>query len=304
VADFITAYIGQLSALMTSVLWTTTSTFFTLGGRQVGSVVLNRTRLLFAVAFLLLAHLILGVPLPLGIETERLLWLSLSGVIGLVIGDALLFQGFVMVGPRISMLMMSLAPVIASLLAWMFLDEILSLGQIAGMLLTLIGISLVVLEGNGNRLNQIDQSTYFLGVLLAFGGAAGQATGLVAAKQGLSGDFPALSGTLVRMVAAVLVMWLITIIRCQAGTTIARVRKNPRALRFIVAGAFTGPFLGVTFSLVAVQNTEVGIASTLMALPPVLLLPVGYFVFNERFGWQAILGTLIAISGVGVLFLA
>lgn len=303
-ADFITAYIGQLSALMTSVLWTTTSTFFTLGGRQVGSVVLNRTRLLFAVAFLLLAHLILGVPLPLGIETERLLWLSLSGVIGLVIGDALLFQGFVMVGPRISMLMMSLAPVIASLLAWMFLDEILSLGQIAGMLLTLIGISLVVLEGNGNRLNQIDQSTYFLGVLLAFGGAAGQATGLVAAKQGLSGDFPALSGTLVRMVAAVLVMWLITIIRRQAGTTIARIRKNPRALRFIVAGAFTGPFLGVTFSLVAVQNTEVGIASTLMALPPVLLLPVGYFVFNERFGWQAILGTLIAISGVGVLFLA
>lgn len=302
-ADFITQYIGQLSALMTSILWTTTSTFFTLGGRQVGSVVLNRMRLLFAVILLIVAHLILGVPLPLEIENERLFWLSLSGVIGLIIGDALLFQGFVLVGPRISMLMMSLAPVIASLLAWMFLGEILSLVQVFGMFLTLIGISLVVLEGNSSRLDQIDQRTYFLGILLALGGASGQAAGLVMAKQGLSGDFSALSGTLVRMFAAALVMWLITILRRQAGVTFTRIRKNPRALRFIMAGAFTGPFLGVTFSLIAIQNVEVGIASTLMALPPVLLLPVGYFVFNERFGWLAILGTFIAIFGVGILFL-
>lgn len=301
--DIIAQYIGQLSAIMTSLLWTTTSTFFTLGGRQVGSVVLNRIRLLIAVAFLLLAHLILRVPLPADIEMERLFWLSLSGVIGLVIGDALLFQGFVLVGPRISMLMMSLAPVMGALLAWLFLGEVLSLVQVAGMLVTLFGVSLVVLEGNGRGVSQVDRRNYFLGVLLALGGATGQATGLVAAKQGLAGDFPALSGTLVRMLAAVLVMWLITILRRQVGTTIARIRKNPQALRFIIAGAFTGPFLGVTFSLVAVQNTEVGVASTLMALPPVFLLPVGYFVFNERFGWQAILGTLIAILGVGVLFL-
>jgi drug/metabolite transporter (DMT)-like permease len=55
--------------------------------------------------------------------------------------------------------------------------------------------------------------------------------------------------------------------------------------------------------LLAIQNTQVGIASTLMALPPVFLLPVGYFVFKERFGWQAITGTALAMAGVGLLFL-
>lgn len=302
-AGFITEYIGQLAALGTSVLWTTTSTFFTLGGRQVGSVVLNRMRLLFAVVLLVLAHLVLRTPLPTDISSERLFWLSLSGVIGLVLGDALLFQAFVMIGPRLSMLMMSLSPIMAALLAWIFLGEMLSTPQIFGMLIALAGVSMVVTAGNGGGENQIDRRTYFLGLLYALGGSAGQAIGLVAAKQGLSGDFSALSGTLVRMLAAALVMWLITILRRQAGETFSRMRDHPKAFRYILAGSVTGPFLGVTFSLIAVQNTAVGIASTLMALPPVLLLPVGRTVFHEQIGWQAIVGTFVAIAGVAVLFL-
>ncbi len=74
-------------------------------------------------------------------------------------------------------------------------------------------------------------------------------------------------------------------------------------LWLILGGAFSGPFLGVSFSLLAVQRAEVGVASTLMALPPVILLPIGYYVFKERFGWQAVAGTLVAIAGVAILFL-
>jgi len=68
-------------------------------------------------------------------------------------------------------------------------------------------------------------------------------------------------------------------------------------------GALAGPFLGVWLSLVAIQHTSVGIASTLMSLPPIFLLPVGMIIFKERIGWRAVVGTVLAISGVAVLFL-
>lgn len=297
-------FFGQLAALGTSLCFTATSTFFTLGGRLVSALVVNRTRLLLATLFLTIAHLLFGIPLPVSIEPFRYFWLVISGVIGLVLGDAFLFQAFVWIGPRLAMLMMSLAPVLAVLMSWAFLGEVLSLGQLLGIFLTVSGVAWVVMDRRGRKgLSPDSNRHYFLGILFGIGAAFGQAAGLVTAKFGLVGDFPALSGTLIRMVAAVVVLWLITLLQGQARSTFARVRSQPRALAYITAGAFFGPTLGVTLSLVAIQRIPVGIASTLTSLPPVLLIPVGYFVFGERFGWQAILGTLVAIAGVAVLFL-
>jgi drug/metabolite transporter (DMT)-like permease len=298
------AYTGEFAALATALFFTATSTMFTLAGRQVGSMVLNRSRLILAIIFLTGAHLILGIPLPLHAAPKHWIWLSLSGVIGLVLGDAFLFQAFIWIGPRLSMLLMSLAPVLAAILAWLFLSEALTGWQMVGILITLLGISWVILDRNGfQQKNAADKRNYLMGILFGLGGATGQAVGLITAKEGLGGDFPALSGTLIRMLAAALTLWAFTFLRGQAGTTVKQITSHPRASLFILAGAFTGPFLGVTFSLLAIQNAEVGVASTIMALPPVFLLPVGYFVFKERLGWQALLGTALAMGGVALLFL-
>ena len=301
--NFVTGFTGELAALLTSGLWAATSTLFTIGGKQVGSAVVNRTRLLLAILLIILAHLVLGQPLPTDISGDRLFWLSISGVIGLTLGDAFLFQAFVLVGPRISMLMMAMAPVMAAVLAWGFLDEQLTAGQGFGILLTISGIAWVVAESNGRDSVQVGRRIFVIGVLFGLGGAAGQALGLVTAKQGMYGDFPAISATLVRMLAAASVLWLFTLLRQQVKPTFTILSQNRGAMRYILFGSITGPFLGVTFSLIAVQNTEVGVASALMALPPILLLPVGYFVFGERCGWQAVVGTFIAVAGVVVLFL-
>jgi drug/metabolite transporter (DMT)-like permease len=166
------------------------------------------------------------------------------------------------------------------------------------------GIAWVILDHNGQA--KVDSSStriFLLGILFGLGAATGQALGLITAKKGLYGDFPALSGTLVRMLVAMVTMWALTLIQRQVRFTFQQLSRNRKALWLILGGAITGPFLGVTFSLVAIQNTEVGVASTLMALPPVILLPISRIVFNEQFGWQAILGTLIAIFGVAMLFL-
>ena len=141
--------IGEFAALATSVAFSFASTFLTLAGRRVGSMVLNRTRLVLAIAFLVITHwIVLGMPLPLQDGSDRWLWLGLSGVVGLVIGDIFLFQAFVWIGPRLAMLMMILAPVIAAFHAWLFLGEIITLGQMAGFALTLSGVAWVVMGRN------------------------------------------------------------------------------------------------------------------------------------------------------------
>ncbi|MEN8172901.1 MAG: DMT family transporter [Chloroflexota bacterium] len=295
-------YIGEFAALGTSLAFSFGSIFFSLAGHRLSAIVANRTRLIVAAVLLSLTHwLILGSLWPLDADPQRWFWLSLSGIVGLVLGDIFLFQAFLWIGPRLSMLMMSLAPVIASLLAWIFLDEILSTGQIFGILLTLAGIAWVVME-DGKK-NQAVNLNYRRGILYGLGGAVGQAAGLILAKNGLSGDFSPISANVIRMLAAVVVMWGMTFFQGQVSDTIKKIRANPRGLSYILVASFFGPFIGVSLSLLAVQHAEIGVASTLMALPPVFLLPISYLVFKERFGWRAVLGTLLAVGGVGLLFL-
>ncbi len=298
-----TAYIGELAALTTALCWSFTAVFFTFAGRRLGSVVVNRVRLLLALALLLGAHwLFQGEVLPSGAEPRHWFWLGLSGVAGLVLGDAFLFQSYLWLGPRLGMLMMSLAPVLAALLAQVFLGERLRGVQWLGILVAVGGIAMVVLGRYRPFGNATSVQDYRRGILFGVGAASGQAVGLVLAKPGLQGSFSALSGNLIRMLAAVLILWGATILFGRAGDTFRRLIEQRRAMLPILGGTVTGPFLGVWLSLIAVQQTSVGVASTLMALPPVILLPVGYFQSNERIGPRAVVGTLIAIGGVALLF--
>jgi drug/metabolite transporter (DMT)-like permease len=296
--------LGETAALITAACYTTSSTFFTRAGQQFGSWVTNRARLLVAVILLALVHWIfLGQPLPMDASPERWLWLGASGIVGLVLGDLFLFQAYIWIGPRLGLLLLSLAPVLAALLAWLFLGEVLSPLDGLGMALTLGGIAWVVLEPRGKVEGQPEHSHYLTGVLFGFLAAAGQAGGLVLAKKGLGGDFPALSANVMRMSIALLALWTLTLLQGQIPETIRRLRARPTGIKFILAGSVIGPLAGVSFSLYAIQHTSVGIASTLIALPPVFFLPVAYFVFKERTSWGAIAGTLMALAGVAVLFL-
>lgn len=296
-------YIGELAALATSVCWTTGSVFFSLASRRVGALVLNRGRLVMALLFLTLAHwFLLGTPAPLNAEPTRWLWLSLSGVIGLALGDIFLFTGYAAIGPRLTMLMMSLSPILTTLLAWLFLGQAVSLWQGIGIIVTISGVAWVVLEKNSNSHPQ-GQAHYAKGLLTGLLAAACQSIGLVLARQGLNDNFSPVSANFMRMISAVVVMWTITFLQGQARSTLQTMRDDPKAVRLMLAGAFVAPFLGVSLSLLAIQNAQVGVASTLMALPPVFLLPVSYIFFKERFGWQAIAGTIVAIAGTAILFL-
>lgn len=138
--------------------------------------------------------------------------------------------------------------------------------------------------------------------MFGLGAALGQALGLFFSKKGLADNFPALSGNLIRILFATITIWLIPIFQGRVADSIKKL-SNPKARLGILGGALFGPYLGVWLSLVAVQNTYIGIASTLMALPPIFLLPLAHWIFKEKITPRAIFGTIIAILGVALLFL-
>lgn len=301
-------FTGELAALGTAFLFSFGSTLFTLSGREIGSPLVNRLRLLVAIVFVVALHwLTFGEPFPLNAGAERWFWMGISGFVGLALGDAFLFQAFVMVGPRLSMLMMALAPVLSVLLAWLFLGETLTPKQLLAIFITVAGIAWVVAERNARVASRSmiadTPRAYAIGILFGLGGAMGQAGGLVLSKIGLVNDFPALSGNLIRLIVATLCIWFIAMLNGQLIKSFRTVSQHPRAALMLSIGAVTGPVLGVWLSLIAVQRAPVGVASTLMALTPIFLLPIGYFVFQEKISRQAVLGTVIAFVGTALLFL-
>ena len=296
-------FIGEIAALATSFFFAMTALIFTMTGRMVGSQVTNRMRLVFALIYLVILNIIFfREPLPFSADPSRWLWLSLSGVIGLSLGDAFLFQSFLSVGTRLGTLLLSLAPLFGSIIAWVFFGETLTVLQITGIVLALAGIAWVI-ASHQEPANTPHGHTR-RGVLFGMLAGLGQAIGLVLSKQAMSGDFSPFQANAIRMLAAVLFIWLWAGFDGQAGATFTALQQKPQVIRLLMVGAFVGPVLGVSASLLAVQHAEIGVASTLMALPPVIILPISYFVFKEKIGWQAIVGTALAIAGVAGLFLA
>jgi drug/metabolite transporter (DMT)-like permease len=294
--------IGELAALATSFFFALTSIIFAASGRMVGSQVTNRIRLLFALAYLAIINLILfREPLPFSASASRWLWLGLSGIIGLSLGDTFYFRSLVSVGPRLGSLLLSLAPIFGSVIAWTFFGETLTVVQITGIVLALAGIGWVVMshEEPANTPHGHTRRGVFFGVLAGLC----QALGLVLSKQGMFGDFHPFQANAIRMVIASIFIWAWTFIEGKAGSTFAVLREKPRAIGLLALGALVGPLLGVSASLLAVQHAEVGVASTLMALSPVIVLPISYFAYKEKVGWQAVAGTVLAIIGVAILFL-
>ena len=291
---------GELAALGTALCWAATATSFEIAGRRVGSMVVNLLRLLLGLVFLSVTCAVFrGMAFPMDATAHQWAWLGLSGLVGLTIGDLLLFRAFVLIGARLRILVMSTVPIFATLISWLFLGERLAPLDSLGVMLTVGGVIWVVLERQPSQ-EAAAGRLRAQGVLLALGGALGQAAGLVLSKHGM-GDYDPFAATWIRCAAAVggLVV-VFTVWRWWPRLFAAL--GDRRALAFTGLGSFTGPFLGVSLSLAAVQLTQVGVASTLMALVPILMLPIAAFRGVERITPRAVVGTLVAVGGAALLF--
>ncbi len=292
---------GELIALLTAFLWSGTSFAFTEASKRIGSLQLNVSRMSLALIFLFIIIAVFQFPLQL--STEQYYLLIASGFAGLVFGDSFLFKSFQLIGARLGMLLMALAPAISSVLAFIFLDENLSLISIVGIAVTLTGIVLVVLEKDADKKSIIKISG--LGVLFGLFAALGQASGLVLAKVAFEiGDVNGFVAAFVRLFAAVAIILPAMVLLKRFRNPYKVFKNDAKAFKATIIGTILGPVLGITGSLIAITYTKIGIASTLMSTMPVIMLPISKYYYKENITWRAVLGAVIAVAGVSILFLS
>jgi drug/metabolite transporter (DMT)-like permease len=282
--------------------------WFSAAGVRVGSLVVNLLRMPIALVWFALWGLVVrGEVFPVDTSAHAWMWLSISGLVGFAFGDLCLFRAFVLIGPRLASLLMATAPPITAILGWLVLGERLSAIGILGMLLTTAGVAWTISVRNAEvdpiaahvPHDRAARRRFALGVLLALGGALGQAGGLVLSKHGMRGDDPFASSQ-IRVLAGML-GFVVILTAMRRWPAVVRALSDRPAMVRLGLGATFGPFLGVALSLVAVQHTETGIAASLLATAPVLVIPLAIRFAGEKVGWSALAGTVLAVVGVVLL---
>ena len=290
------SHTGEFAALAVSVCWTMSALFFEKAGYKIGSLSVNFIRLLLAIVFLGITTFISrGVFFPTDATGYQWFWLGLSGFIGFFLGDMLLFQSYMVIGSRTATLVMSLAPMLTAVIGWFFLGEILAPKSILAVIISLSGI-IIAISNRKMKLN-----IPIKGFLLAFGGALGQAVGLILSKKGM-GHYDPVSATQIRAIFGIISFAiLITVIRRWPG--VKQAFKHTTAMKSVTIGAIFGPFIGVSLGLFAIQQTKTGIASTLMGLVPIFIIIPSSIMFKEKIRPQQVIGAVISIAGASLFFI-
>ena len=302
-------YIGELISIGVAFSWTATALLSELGSKRLGNLTLNVLRMALALLFsMVMFWVVMGSPWPSGGTIEAYGWMLLSGLVGYVIGDFCLFQCYIIIGSRYGQLFMTLAPLAAALTAWIALGQQMSAVSIVAMLVTLSGIAISVLGRGEHR--RVSLSLPLSGVLFAVAAAACQGVGLVLSKIGMdhydASSIPAwlvpFSANFFRCVAGIVGFSLLLYLR-EGFSPLREALHDRKGMSVATATTIFGPFVGVGFSLMAVQYTSAGIASTLMALTPIIIILPSYWLFRQRITWRAVVGALISVVGVSLFFL-
>ena len=303
------AYLGELISIGVAFSWTATALLSEYGSKRMGNLTLNVLRMFLALLFSsILFAFTTGSPLPAGGSAEAYGWMLLSGLVGYVIGDFCLFQCYIIIGSRFGQLFMTLAPLSAAITAWISLGQQMAPRSILAMFITLSGIGLSVL-GRGEH-HRVSLKLPLNGVLFAIGAALCQGVGLVLSKIGMNhydtGAIPdwlvPFSANFFRCIAGIIGFTLLMYFR-QGFQPLRRALHDAKGLTVATTTTVFGPFVGVGFSLMAVQYTSAGIASTLMALTPIIIIVPSYLLFREPITWKSILGAVISVLGVCLFFL-
>jgi drug/metabolite transporter (DMT)-like permease len=305
----LTSHLGELFALLTAVFWTATSLSFQQATRRAGSLSVNVLRLMIAFfIYGFISYFSRGLFLPFDASTHQWIWMSISGLVGFVFGDYFLFKSYELISARISMLIMSLSAPLAAFIGWFVLGESMNLISILAMFITIFGIMIVITEKKklddlkaGKKSKKIQFSFSPKGMLFAFFGSIGQSLGLVLSKYGMQ-DYNVFGATQIRIIAGA-IGFVILITMIKRWPKVKQAVTDSISMKFILIGSIFGPFLGVYVSLLAVKYTTVGIASTIMAIIPVLIIPPAILLYKEKVTVKEVVGAFIALGGIVLFFI-
>ncbi len=329
-------YTGELISLVVAFCWTATALFAEVASRRIGSLPLNVARM--TMSLILLAAtlwLTLGVPYPLFADGQTWLWLCLSGFVGYVLGDYCLFQSYILIGSRFGQLFMTLSAPSAAVAAWILLGEAMTPLALLGMLVTLTGIGISVLNKGGEdetgKKRKLKLKLPVKGVLMGVCAGMGQGIGLVLSKVGMGhyeasiaaqgiadmanytvpeaviplslGTVMPFASTLIRAIMGFIGFTIALLVFTKNGNKrLNNAVHDKKAMYFTLGATIFGPFIGVSLSLMATLYTNAGIAQTIMALTPVFILAPAYFLLHQKVTFREVLGAVISIVGVCLFF--
>lgn len=308
-------HLGELISLIVAATWTVTAMFADKASHRFGSMAANVLRLSLAAVFLaLMLWISVGHPYPVYADRNAWIWLALSALVGYVFGDWCLFNCYLFIGARFGQLFMTLAPPIAAFAGWIILGETLSWKAGLAMLVTLCGIGISIMGRDSEH--HITITLPIKGILLGLGAGLGQGVGLVLSKVGMQfysdaipADAPAAMQTMLpfasTMIRAIIgAVGFIAMMGIQRNLSRLKVASgDAKGMGYVLIMTIFGPVLGVSLSLMAVQYTNAGIASTLMALTPVMILFPYAFIYKQKITPKEILGVTISVLGVALFFL-
>lgn len=294
--SYLQSHAGELAALSVSFFWTFSALYFDKAGRRIGSLSVNIIRIFLSIFMLgIMTMITRGMFFPTDATSESWFWLSLSGFVGFFLGDLMLFHSYSVIGSRTSTLIMSLHPMITAVIGWFFLAEILSMLSIVAILISISGI-MIAISNKNMKLN-----IPLKGFLLAFGGAMGQAVGLILSKKGM-GDYDPIAATQIRAIFG-FISFAVFITVLGRWSRVFKGIRDMEGMKAISIGTFAGPVAGVSLSLFAIQHTQTGIASMLMGLVPIMIIVPSAIMFNEKIKPRQVIGAVISILGASLFFI-
>lgn len=299
---------GEIAALGTALFWSLSTMAWSLAGRRVGSIAVNTIRsAVAAVALALLFRVLYGSWWPAEMGSRAVLLFALSGALGAGVGDLMLFRSYLIIGPRLGMLIIALSPVFAALMAWMTpLHETLGLQAVAGIAITLSGVAWVVSSRGPVDAWVPSAGGFMLGMLLCVGGTVCVAGGFVLSRMGFAASAEmrgsALGATYIRVAAATLCCLAALPLFGKIRGTL-RAFRDRRAIAIIAAGTLVGPTLGIWLSMVAIHWAPTGVVTSLMSTAPIMMIPIAWLTYGDRPTARSLGGTLLAVAGTCLLFL-
>lgn len=284
-----------ISALTSALLWAFAAILFKKLGNNVSPLGINLGKGIIASLFLGILLLFMGHE---AINNRTFLFLGISGLLGITLGDTFYFESLVRLGPRLTLIVTTLIPVVTMLLAIIFLHEKFLFVSWAGIILTLYGVFLVLWERAGVSCRPENwRSGIKYGLLTVFCCASG----IIFSKMSL-GLTSALKATFIRQIFGVMGLLFWGAIGFRWKDWLKPMFFDRNILRKLFFASFIGTFLGTWFCIIALKYTHAAIATTLNATSPLFILPLSFFVLKEKISFRAIIGSFIAVTGVGLIF--
>lgn len=232
------------------------------------------------------------------INNQTLILLGISGILGISLGDTFYFESLMRLGPRLSLIITMLIPVVTMLLAITMLHETFSLLSWIGIFLTLSGVFLVLWDGSPAERQHNWKSGIIYGVLTV----VCCASGIIFTKMVLVST-SALKATFIRQLSGTAGLLCWGLVGFEAKAWLKPFYNDVTLFKRLIVASFFGTFLGTWLCVLALKHADAGIATILNSTSPIFILPLSFFILKEEITFRAVVGSFVAVAGAGFIFL-